>query len=186
MSTRVKGAVLLARGAFVRDEFGEAAWKRVVEGTSEGARRVLGGSILSASWYPFQVNQELDEAILKVVGRGDRSIFKKLGAWSARQNLSGAHKSFLAPGDPQAFLARTGSIYRSYYDQGHRTYEASGPTSGVMTTYDAGTFSANDCLTVVGWYEEALTMCGARDVVIAEQSCRASGAPQCRYQLRWS
>lgn len=186
MPMRVKGAVLLARGAFVRDEFGDAGWKRVLDGMSEGTRKVLSGSILSASWYPFAVNQELDEAIVRVVGRGDRGIFKRIGAWSARQNLSGAHKSFLAPGNPQGFLARTGSIYRTYYDQGHRDYEATGPTSGVMTTFDAETYSSDDCLTVVGWYEEALAMCGARGIVIVEERCRAEGAPFCRYQLRWS
>jgi hypothetical protein len=186
MSTRVKGAVLLSRSAFVREELGDAAWKRVLERTSANTRKLLGGTILSASWYPFSANQELDEAIVEVVGRGDRSIFKKIGAWSARQNLSGAHRAFLTPGDPQAFLARTSAIYRSYYDQGHRTYEKSGPTSGVMATYEAETFSADDCLTVIGWYEEALGMCGAREVVIVEQSCRANGAPQCRYQVHWS
>jgi hypothetical protein len=170
----------------VRAELGDDAWRQVLDSMSESTQKQLGGSILSASWYPFTINHELDEAIVKVVGRGDRSIFKRIGAWSAHENLSGAHRSFLVPGGPQAFLARTGSIYRSYYDQGHRDYEATGPTSGVMTTYEAETFSANDCLTVIGWHEEALAMCGARDVVIVEQSCRANGAPHCRYEVRWS
>ena len=182
---RVKGAVLLARGAFVRSQHGEDAWKSVVESTSAQARETLGGSILSASWYPFAVNAELDEAIVRVVGGGERSIFKQIGASSARENLGGAHRSFLAPDDPQGFLARTGSIYRFYYDHGHREYEATGPTSGVMTTYDAETYSETDCLTVIGWYEQALAMCGAREVVIDEVLCRAKGGPHCRYQLRW-
>lgn len=186
MTMRVKGAVLLARSAFVRAELGEPAWQRVLEQTSENTRRQIGRAILSASWYPFAVNQEVDEAILKVLGRGDRRIFERMGAWSAGENLEGAHKSFLSPGDPQAFLARSGAIHRTYYDQGHREYQATGPTSGVMTTYDAETFSAADCLTVVGWHTRALEMCGARDVVVVETSCRANGAPYCRYELRWS
>jgi uncharacterized protein (TIGR02265 family) len=185
MSTRVKGAVLLARSGFVRGRFGDAEWQRVLARTSDSTRRQIGRAILSASWYPFAVSQEVDQAILDVLGRGDRNVFVEMGAWSARENLTGAHRAFLAPGDPQRFLSRTDAVYRSYYDQGHREYEVTGPTSGVLTTYDAETFSAADCLTVVGWYQEALAMCGAQDVEVVETTCRANGAPYCRYELRW-
>jgi hypothetical protein len=186
MAGQVKGAALLARGAFVRSEFGDDAWKLVVDGTSGEARRTLGGSILSSKWYPFAISHELDEAIVRTLGAGDRAIFKRIGARSARENLEGPHKSFLGSGDPAAFMERTSAIYRFYYDTGRREWLATGPTSGVMTTHDAETYSQADCLTVIGWYEEALAMCGARDVVIREPSCRATGADVCRYEVRWS
>jgi hypothetical protein len=185
MSTRVKGAVLLARRAFVVDEHGEAAWQKVVEALSPDARSQIEGSVLTSSWYPFELNEELDKAIVKVVGAGDPSIFKAIGARSARQNLGGPHRDFLVPGDPQQFLAKTEVIYSFYYDQGHRTYEETGPRSGVMTTYDAETFSHTDCLTVIGWYEEALKMCGAREVAIEEVTCRARSGEFCRYEIRF-
>jgi hypothetical protein len=56
----------------------------------------------------------------------------------------------------------------------------------VLTTYDAETFSAHDCQTVIGWYERALEMCGARDVRIVEEECRATGGATCRYSVSWS
>jgi hypothetical protein len=185
MSTRVKGAVLLARRAFVVDEHGEPAWQKVLEALSADARGQFERSILTSSWYPFELNEELDRAIVRIVGGGDPDIFKVIGARSARQNLGGPHRDFLVPGDPQQSLAKTEMIYSFYYDQGHRTYEATGPCSGVMTTHEAETFSHTDCLTVIGWYEEALKMCGAREVSMEEPTCRARGGEFCRYEIRF-
>ena len=186
MSTKVKGAVFLSRKEFVREEYGDDAWPKVLGGVSAANRVLLEGGILSSSWYPFEINADLDRAIVDVLGRGDRNIFKKIGARSARTNLSGAHQAFLKKGNPQAFMAGTDRIYRFYYDEGRREYASTGPTSGVIATYDAATFSENDCLTVIGWYEEALRMCGARTVDMTEETCRARGGAHCRYVVSWT
>ena len=61
-----------------------------------------------------------------------------------------------------------------------------GEHEGVLTTHDAEAFSTVDCLTVIGWYKEALKMCGAATVEMREEACRAKGDPCCRYRLRWT
>ncbi len=185
MSMRVKGAVLLARRVFVLEEHGEEAWQAVLAELPEKDRELLGGFVLTASWYPFELNERLDAAVVQQVGGGDPAIFKQIGAWSAKKNLAGPHRTFLTPGDPQRFLAITDRIYSFYYDSGHRVFESTGPRSGVMTTYEAETFSKTDCQTVIGWYEEALAMCGASQVKMLETACRADGAPHCRYEIDW-
>lgn len=185
MPTQVKGAVILARRAFVREEFGEDAWKRLLETLPESDRELLDGFILTASWYPFELNERLDAAIVEQLGAGDLAIFESIGSWSAKKNLAGPHKTFLTPGSPKRFMEMTDRIYNFYYDTGEREFESTGERSGVMTTYGAETFSATDCLTVVGWYREALKMCGASEVTIEEVACRARGDDHCRYEFSW-
>ena len=185
MSTQVKGAVILARRAFVREEFGEEAWGRLLATLPESDRELLDGFILTASWYPFELNERLDGAIVELLGGGDPAIFESIGSWSAKKNLAGPHKTFLTPGSPQRFMEMTDRIYNFYYDTGKRKFEPTGERSGVMTTYGAETFSETDCLTVIGWYREALKMCGAVEVTIEEVSCRARGDEFCRYEFSW-
>jgi hypothetical protein len=60
-----------------------------------------------------------------------------------------------------------------------------GAKEAVLTTHDAETFSAPDCLTVIGWYRKALEMCGATTVRIVEEECRARGGAVCRYRVSW-
>ena len=183
MTVQVKGAVLLSRKALVCKEYGDDAWERVLATLLEESRKQFRGLVLSASWYPFALNEEIDRAIVDVEGGGDLNIFRKIGVKSAQENLRGPHKAFLTPGEPMKFLEQSDRIYRFYYDVGYREFEATGSSSGVITTYEAETFSETDCLTVIGWYEEALKMCGAKQVVMTEEACRARGDTHCRYRV---
>lgn len=186
MPPQIPGSVLLARRTFVQQHFGDAAWERVLAALNEEDRRLFSGfRLLPVGWYPFATGDRVDKAIVDVLGGGNERVFEDLGAGSAQANLSGGHRYYLTPGNPQAFMKKVGAIYDLYYDSGRREYEQTGPTSGVMTTYDAEVFSRPDCLTVIGWYRKALEMCGAREVQIVEEACRARGGAHCRYRLSW-
>lgn len=182
---RIKGVVLRARMDFVKEHFGDDAWTRVLEVLPAEDGAALQDLLLTARWYPFTLGERLDRAIVDTLGGGSNRIFEEIGAKSAQRNLSREHKSFLAPGDPQAFMKKSDLIYKFYYDRGYREYEETGPTSGVLTTYEAETHSVPDCLTVVGWYKEALRMCGAKEVRAFEEECRAKGGSYCRYRFEW-
>ena len=185
MEAKIRGAVIQARKDFVEEHFGEASWEPVFSSLSEEDQEIIGGLIVSAGWYPFEVGERLDKAIVDILGHGDLVIFEDIGAQSAKRNLSTIHKPFLTPGNPQAFMTQADAIYKFYYNVGRREWKPTGPNSGVMTTYDAETFSVPDCLTVIGWYKEALRMCGAKSVEIVEETCRARGGDCCRYRISW-
>jgi uncharacterized protein (TIGR02265 family) len=182
---QIKGAVLKSRMAFVQEKFGDAAVQLVLASLPADDQDAL-GSILTVRWYPFELGKRLDDAIVAVCGNGDRAFFKRLGASSADKNLAALHKSFLTPGNPHAFLGKARTIYAMYYETGSRDYEKTGDMAGMLTTHDAETFSAPDCLTVVGWYERALEMCGAREAQVVEEECRATGGAACRYRVSWA
>lgn len=183
---KVKGNIVKARVEFVAQQFGEGAWAKVLGSMPAEDQKVLGGILTNTAWYPFEVADRLDRAIVDVLGGGRTEVFQDIGRASAKANLGGVHRGMLTPGDPQAFMVKADMIYRFYYDVGHRDYEATGPTSGVLTTHDAETFSAADCATVIGWYLEALTMCGAKSPKVVEEECRARGGTVCRYRVSWS
>jgi uncharacterized protein (TIGR02265 family) len=181
---KVKGLVIYTRREFVQENFGEGAWDKILSVLEPHDRDAL-SMIVASKWYPFETGERLDRAIVRVLGGGRGGVFEEIGAKSARRSLTNEHEAFLTPGDPQAFLKSAGIIYRYYYDTGYREYTETGPTSGVMTTYDAETFSAADCLTVIGWYKVALQMCGAKNVRMTEEECRADGGSCCRYRISW-
>jgi hypothetical protein len=182
----IKGLIIQARKEFVEEHFGKDAWLKILEALPPEDRKALGDLILAARWYPFELGERLDRAIVNGLGEGKEKIFEDIGVKSAQRSLTKVHKSFLAPGDPQAFLKKSDVIYKFYYDTGRREYEQTGPNSGVMTTYEAKTFSVPDCLTVLGWHKEALRMCGARNVEGVEEECRAKGGSCCRYRFKWN
>jgi hypothetical protein len=181
----VKGSILKARLAFAEQHAGTDGLTRVLAALSDEDRKAL-RAVSSVGWFPFDLGKRLDDAIVKVLGGGRLEFFERLGAASAETNLTGPHKAYLTPGKPHAFLGYTSKIYDSYYRTGRRVYEKTGDTSAILTTYDAETFSAPDCHTVIGWYRKALEMCGCQKVSVVEEECRARGGAVCRYRLAWS
>ena len=181
---QIKGAILKSRLAFVEDHFGKEGVRRVLAGLPQDDQRTL-RMLFTSNWYPFELGKALDDAIVRVLGEGKLEFFERLGAASAEKNLASVHSGFLTKGDAHGFLAKSPSFYSLYYEAGRREYTPTGPNEGVFTTYDAQTFSAPDCLTVVGWYKKALEMCGIKGVKIVEEECRAKGGAVCRYRVRW-
>jgi uncharacterized protein (TIGR02265 family) len=184
VSGRVKGGGLQSRLEFVRDHHGEAGVERVMKRLSAADQEAL-QQILTGGWYPFELNDRLDRAVAAEMGMGDK-VFLLMGAKSATHNLGKAHKVFITDKDPHGLLKRTAQIYQAYYDTGRRTYERAGDTKAVLTTWDSATYSAADCLTIVGWHTNAIEMCGGKDVKVIETKCRARGAAVCEYVCEWS
>jgi hypothetical protein len=185
MMMKIKGSVILARKAFVEKHFGEGSWEKVIASLPKINQELIQDSISSDEWYPFAIGEYLDEVIVQVLGNGKKQVFLEIGATSAKENLSGIQKDFLTAGDIQGFMSKAPEIYKLYYNTGYRVYEPTGINTGVLTTHDADTFSQVDCLTVIGWYKEAIKMCGATEVSIIEETCRARGGPYCRYRIEW-
>lgn len=182
---QIKGAVLKSRVTFVEEHFGKEAVQRVLDSLPPGDQRTL-RMLFTSNWYPFDLGKALDDAIVRVLGGGRTDFFERLGAASAGTNLGNIHSGYLTRGDAHGFLAKAPSIYSLYYQSGRREYEQVGPTEGVLTTYDAETFSTPDCLTVIGWHKKALEMCGVKGAEIVEEECRARGGRVCRYRVRWT
>ena len=181
---KVKGAILKSMLAFVEKQFGREGLDKIMENLDPEDQKALLG-LVPVAWLDFEIGKRLDDAIVRVLGGGRPEVFERLGAASADANLKTVHAAFIAPGDPQAFLSKAPQIYRMYYQTGRREYEQTGEKEGVLTTYEAETFSKADCLTVIGWYKRALEICGAQNPRIVEDSCRARGDEVCRYRVSW-
>jgi len=181
---QVKGSVVKSRLAFIEEHSGKEGVQTVLAALSDADRKAL-ASVMTLNWYPLDLGTRLDEAIVRVVGGGRPEFFERLGAASAEKNLTTIHKAFVSAGDPHGLLARTPGIYSMYYEKGRREYQKTGAKSAVLTTRDAEAFSAPDCLTVLGWHRRALEMCGAQNVRVVEEECRAKGGTVCRYALSW-
>jgi uncharacterized protein (TIGR02265 family) len=182
-SANVKGSIVRSRLEVLRNR---GIFDEVMTLLPQSDRTVWEGMILAGSWYSFEMSQRLDQATAKVLGRGDtRKAYLEMGRASADANLTGVHKAYVRAGNPHHLLRCAPQIYAQYYDKGHRTYEQLSPTSGVLRTFDAESVTANDCLTVVGWYERAIEMCGGIEVRVKETLCRARGDAHCEYHCAW-
>ncbi|MFQ5766499.1 MAG: DUF2378 family protein [Acidobacteriota bacterium] len=181
----VKGSVIRSRLDFVRSHFGEEGLKALSDALPEEDRRLLARSLLPAQWYSFEFCTRIDETVMAVLGQGRPETFRRLGMRSADFNLAGVHHVYVREGDPHGLLRRAPAIYKLYYDTGHRTYERTGVTSCKLVTYESESYSEADCLTVIGWHQRAVEICGGKNVRVEHPKCRAKGSEVCEYRISW-
>jgi hypothetical protein len=179
----LKGTVLLSRLSFIKTRLPRGG-ERVLGRLPPEDRATLRGIVLPTSWYEFALCERLDRAIVEELGRGEDG-YRDLGAWSAEQNLGSMHKSFIDGQDPHGLLRQAAHIYRHYYGSGHRTYERLSDTRAAVRTFGSLTFSRADCLSVAGWHEKAIALCGGVDPRVSEPQCRARGDMICEYLCEW-
>ncbi len=180
----VKGSVLQSRLAFVKERAGQPAVDKVLASLPESDRKILTGMLLPAGWYPFETADRLDLAISRELGMGDQ-VFRVLGEKSATDNLAASHRVYIRDRDPHGLLKQAASIYRLYSDTGHRTYEKTSDKSAILRTWESRTFSKADCLTVIGWHEKAIGLCGGAKSRVRETRCRTLGDEVCEYVCEW-
>jgi hypothetical protein len=129
----------------------------------------------------------LDAAIAKQFSPAyQQQALLKMGRASADDGLAGPYKMYVHPSDPHQLLKRSPQLYKLYYSVGYRTYEKLSEKSAVLRTFDAEDIDANDCVTVAGWYQRAIELCGGVNVRIAEPRCRARQDSYCEYLCIWS
>jgi uncharacterized protein (TIGR02265 family) len=185
---RIKGGVLLSRLRFLRDRGGEALVGQVLGRLSADDRSVLQGFLLPTSWYPLDLNLRLDQAIADGVSpQAPDEVFREMGRVSAQANLTaGAQAAFVRPNDPHGLLSQAPTIYRHYYAVGYREYERLTERSARIRTYNAESVTATDCLTIAGWHQRAVELCGGKSVKVVEEKCRAKGDDHCAYRIEWA
>ncbi len=183
---KVKGNQMRSRLSMVREKHGEQALEKVIAAMPPDDQVVLRGIITNSSWYDFGLATRLDDTIIDTLEGGNITVFEELGRSSAKENLRGVHKNFIDPPEPLAFLQKVPLIYSFHYDSGRRDWEPTGAMSGFMITRDAQTFSVGDCMTNIGYFKQGLEMCGAKNVGIVEEECRAKSGSVCRFRVSWS
>lgn len=183
---RIKGSVLISRLNLLRQQGGQELLDRVLSRLTPQDQATLKGMLLLIGWYPLELNNRLDQAIAEALNPEDRKrAFMQMGRASAEENLRGAHRVFLRPGDPHFHLSQAPQIYRFYYAVGHCTYERASDGSAVLRIFNAETVTEADCLTVMGWHERAVELSGGKAVQVTHPVCRAKGGALCEYQLSW-
>jgi len=186
MPAHIGGNVILARRKYVLERGGEALWERVLRHLPAEDVKQLRRTILVTAQWPLALNIRLDEAIAKEIYPSEpERAFLEMGRASAEVNLRGAQRAFVTAGDPHGLLSFAETIYAYYYGEGRRTYRKTSPRSATLTTFDAPPSTPGDCLTVVGWHERAIEICGGNRPSVRETLCRSRGDAVCEYHCSW-
>lgn len=185
---RVKGALLLARMAYLRG-MGALTANRVLVRVPPLDRELLEGLLVQPTFsYPAEILAHLDEAIAGELALGDRaSLLVDIGQYSADQTFgrTGALRDWVREGDPHSLLRELPRIQASLLGSGEHTYDRLGDKSAAVRSLQRDGHEGDACLTTVGWLRRAIELCGGRDVEVEELACLGRGGRCCDFSCEW-
>lgn len=179
----VKGAMVRAHLQFVRDRFGEAAVDRTLTALPPAINAEL-HNVLASSWCAFETLIILDRAIARVTGLEERHLFRELGSYSAKINLSTVYKAFRRE-DIHDFFRRSATLHRQFQDFGTCEYEQLAPTQARIRIREAACFSPAYCASEAGYLEQVIAIHGGSAPHISESTCQCANDALCTFEVHW-
>lgn len=189
--SKVKGAGPKTTLEWVRKNYGEEGFKKVLDGCTPSTRSTLEAIIISA-WYPTAVADDVCVSFANsgLVGKGpnlDRA-FRLLGVFIAENNLSTLYKVVFKFVTPDTMLGLLPRMWKTYFD-GIETdvqHETEGPNTGTCRVKGLGDFRYISPL-AAGWVEFAYKKVGAAYISAQELNYRQDfpNPDELIYKLRW-
>jgi hypothetical protein len=182
---QLKGSAYASTFAFIDSEYGAGARERVLARVPLPDREVLGGIILSISWYPLAPFPRLLRAMDAELGSGDLAVVSRRGMWAAINDMKTVHRVLLKLVTPGWLIEKGMRIWSNFHSTGRWEAERLGPKRARATLHDLGVVDSAMCATLGGWIMGLLSMAGARSPQTTHESCRARGDATCSWIAEW-
>lgn len=180
----IRGELLLARFAFVREVHGSEALRTLLAVLPPEDQRRLEG-VSGQLWYPFRLLNDFDRAIGAKLAPGDPRIFERLGAASARQRTM-ALEDVAALVSVHGFLTRTAEEHRRFHSFGRAEYRRIGFEHGEISYSEYPEPDVVYCQGGLGYLRAAVEMLAGSPVAAAERECQCRGDRSCVFTLQWT
>jgi predicted hydrocarbon binding protein len=180
---RVKGGKISNKLAFLKDNYGEAMIRRVIDSMDSMDQLSL-KIILDTAWYEIELYDRLMTAICKTAAAGDESVYTSIGHYSAEQSFTNVYKAFRGK-SPEDLLRKIVSMHAMRNDPADMKIVHQEASHCVVRIIEPRS-TVVICKVAHGFYVRAVELCGASDVRVKEISCSGKGQPFCQFDLRWN
>jgi hypothetical protein len=182
--TSIKGVSFIHMNEFLRLQFGEDGFKKVMGAISPDAAKVL-DSPYGHEWYPFRHIVEIERTLADTFYAGDYSKLAEFGHFDGLRQVGKVYRFLLRMLEPSFLIKQGNKMWRSYMNGGDLQCEIPGPKQFIarLTGYDP--LHVAHCWENVGSFRASMEVCGAKQTQVEHTECRLKGAPACVYLGKW-
>ena len=181
-----KGLILSSRLRYVQEVHGPDAARRLSDALAPETQALLERRVLPHEWVPFSAFVDVNVTADRLLGSGDLSLCREMGAWGASASLPRIFALFMRLGSPMFLFERAAKLWDAHYDTGRMETKSDGPTAVRLAIHDFGQPHRAHCLSVLGWCARSIELTGARVETAVERKCRLRGDDCCELAAAWS
>jgi len=189
MATNIIGRGLSGLLKYTKIRIGEDGLKKILNKLPEADRAIFSKHILPSEWYSFRIYVELLAIIDKELGKGDLSVCRHIGEWSAERDLKAVYSMYTKEIFKDTSILKTAPsiMWKGYYDKGDIVFPEI-PGSLDVTDIKARVINFPDaakpnCALLEGWIKKVFDVIigGGHEGIVTEVRCRADGNEYCEF-----
>jgi hypothetical protein len=181
---RCRGIGLSASRAYVKERFGAAGWKELLEALpDERSVAIWDALILPNGWYMASIYDEFLDAVDRCFGE-TAAVGEELGRRIGRAEVH--YRIFLGGiTDLTRVLDDSPRLWGAYFSEGAMCVMRREPQSIELVLHNPGLHRLICGQIVVGWGSEVLEAAGVEIVENVHHRCALDGHSSCGYRIRW-
>jgi hypothetical protein len=183
----VRGVLLNAVLAFLRERFGGQVVDDSILTLSPGDQVLLPPVILDSNWYPYSAWGAVRRLSGMLSTQRDPELASEMGKFNANYVFQGVYKGLLVK-DPVKLVKKFSWLHAYFYRDG-LALETELPNPG--NCYLRYRYKADDkpsrstCISTMGFWIRTIELAGGTGVRANHTKCRAQGDELCEYHLEW-
>jgi hypothetical protein len=181
---QIKGSAVVDMIRSVKTRVGEEGFRVLVALVDDPFRALFLGGIFDAAWYPLDAYVAFLAASLKYSGDDEKVLIDRTEAVIEGQ-LQGIYRVFVRGRSPESIIKRIVTIHRTYFNGASVVFELPTPGSAIVKY---GNFEKRHRLleyVIIGFYNKALKLCGAKSVEVLVTVPIARGGGFCELTVSW-
>ena len=176
------GMDILSTRKFVRQTYGDDALRAIADKLApHGYAGMVNDVILPDDWQPLHAYDTLLRTIEELFPNSGR----KLGRFQCQDQLKWWQRGAMRVLKPAWLIENTMSLWPRYCTVGRWDIRWPRPTQVSAIMRDMPPVSAAYCMTIVGFFERFLELCGCRDIRALHTTCVGRGDVECRHDVSW-
>lgn len=183
---KVKAVALKSREKFIKTKFGEESYQKFLQKLNPEDKEILESTTLVSDWIPYHTYINVNQKICEEFFGHQEKAFSQFGEASAEEALTTIYKTFVATKNVKRFIQSAPDLYSLYYQNlGNIVVHFEG--ENVVNAKIIGNPEPHRsmCLSIIGYFQKGLQMCGAKNIIIQEKKCACWGDDCCEIYARW-
>ena len=182
---QVKGSAVTSRVRYVRERFGESAYRRLRDALSRPHQELLDGRVLPHAWVPYDLFIAINVEADRMFGKNDLALVFEMGKYGAETNLPTLYRIFYRLNTPKFLFNKAARLWEVHYDSGRLVPLEEGERSMRIRIEDFAQPHAAHCTSILGWAVRSIELSGASVSGYAEERCRTRGDDACEMLVSW-
>ncbi|MEW6366966.1 MAG: 4-vinyl reductase [Acidobacteriota bacterium] len=182
----IKGFAIRGLLKFIKDSNYPGGIPAIISKLPAEDRAVFATPINASLWYAYHVFAHLLCAVDKTIGKGDKSLARRVGGVSAERDVQGVFRIIAAITSFQRLLPKATLFWPRYFSSGKLEVLDITDRSARLVIRNFPEIDPTHCALMEGWFEKIGQIFGAKDMRVRHTACVHRGHAVCEFTATFS